>query len=334
MKKILLIVSVLVLSLSFSGCGAKAQQEETQTAFILNTVSQITLYNYPEDSDPQDIISRCFELCSDYEKKLSRTIETSEISKINSAHGEEVEVSEDTAELIKLGIKFGDISKGKFDISIDPVSTLWDFQGTNPVPPDDEEIKEKISHVNYKNIRVNGNKVKLLDSEAAIDLGGIAKGFIGDKAKEFLEEQGVTKAYISLGGNVLVICPENDSLKIGIQKPFGKDGELDGAVATNKNSIVTSGIYERYFEYDGKFYHHILDTSTGYPVENNLNAVTIIGPSSAWCDALSTTVFCLGEDEGLKLINSLDGYEGILITKDNKSILSDGIGKSVEYRAK
>ena len=133
---------------------------------------------------------------------------------------------------------------------------------------------------------------------------------------------------------MLVICPENDSLKIGIQKPFGKDGELDGAVATNKNSIVTSGVYERYFEYNGKFYHHILDTSTGYPVENNLNAVTIIGPSSAWCDALSTAVFCLGEDEGLKLINSLDGYEGILITKDNKSVLSDGIGKNVEYRAK
>ena len=85
---------------------------------------------------------------------------------------------------------------------------------------------------------------------------------------------------------------------------------------------------------NGKFYHHILDTSTGYPVENNLNAVTIIGPSSAWCDALSTAVFCLGEDEGLKLINSLDGYEGILITKENKSVLSDGIGKNVEYRAK
>ncbi len=208
MKKILLVVSILVLSLSFSGCGNNIQQEETQTAFILNTVSTITLYNYPKDSNPQDIISRCFDLCSDYEKKLSRTIETSEISRINSAHGEEVEVSDDTAELINLGIKFGDISNGKFDISIDPVSTLWDFQTANPVVPSDEEIKEKLSHVNYKNIQVNGNKVKLLDSEAAIDLGGIAKGFIGDKAKEFLEEQGVTKAYISLGGNVLVICPE------------------------------------------------------------------------------------------------------------------------------
>ena len=222
---------------------------------------------------------------------------------------------------------------GKFDITIAPVSSLWDFKSESPAPPNDSQIKEALSHVNYKNISVEGNTVELLDESAAIDLGGIAKGYIGDKAKEFLIEKGVTKALINLGGNILVICPENDSLKIGIQDPNGQEGALSGAISTNGNSLVTSGIYQRCFEYNGKLYHHILDTSTGYPVDNNLASVTIIGPESADCDALSTTVFCLGAEEGLKLVNSLDGYEAVIITKDNETLFSDGINKTVEYRS-
>lgn len=330
LKKILIILSVLAVTIISAGCSKK---EVSQTAFLLDTVSTITIYDYSSDESANDIINECFSLCTDYENKLSRTINTSEISAINSAKGSKTQVSEQTAELIKKAIKYSELSNGKFDITIAPVSSLWDFKSESPAPPNDSQIKEALSHVNYKNISVEGNTVELLDESAAIDLGGIAKGYIGDKAKEFLIEKGVTKALINLGGNILVICPENDSLKIGIQDPNGQEGALSGAISTNGNSLVTSGIYQRCFEYNGKLYHHILDTSTGYPVDNNLASVTIIGPESADCDALSTTVFCLGAEEGLKLVNSLDGYEAVIITKDNETLFSDGINKTVEYRS-
>lgn len=330
LKKILIILSVLAVTIISAGCSKK---EVSQTAFLLDTVSTITIYDYSSDESANDIINECFSLCTDYENKLSRTINTSEISAINSAKGGKTQVSEQTAELIKKAIKYSELSNGKFDITIAPVSSLWDFKSESPAPPNDSQIKEALSHVNYKNISVEGNTVELLDESAAIDLGGIAKGYIGDKAKEFLIEKGVTKALINLGGNILVICPENDSLKIGIQDPNGQEGALSGAISTNGNSLVTSGIYQRCFEYNGKLYHHILDTSTGYPVDNNLASVTIIGPESADCDALSTTVFCLGAEEGLKLVNSLDGYAAVIITKDNETLFSDGINKTVEYRS-
>ncbi len=329
LKKILIILAVLAVTIISAGCSKK---EVSQTAFLLDTVSTITIYDYSGDQSADDIINECFSLCTEYEKKLSRTINTSEISAINSAKGDKVQVSDQTAELIKKAIKYSELSNGKFDITVAPVTSLWDFKSESPAPPSDSNIKDALSHVNYKNISVEGNAVQLLDENAAIDLGGIAKGYIGDKAKEFLIEKGVKKALINLGGNILVICPENDSLIIGIQDPKSQEGTLSGAISTNGNSLVTSGIYQRCFEYNGKLYHHILDTSTGYPVDNNLGSVTIIGPESADCDALSTTVFCLGAEEGLKLINSLDGYEAVLITKDNETLFSDGINKTVEYR--
>ncbi len=330
LKKILIILSVLAVTIISAGCSEK---EVSQTAFLLDTVSTITIYKYSGDEPADDIINECFSLCSDYESKLSRTISTSEISAINSAEGSRTQVSEQTAELIKKAVKYSELSNGKFDITIAPVSSLWDFKSESPAPPNDSQIKDALSHVNYKNISVEGNTVQLLDKNASIDLGGIAKGYIGDKAKEFLIEKGVTKALINLGGNILVICPENDSLIIGIQDPNGQEGSLTGAVSTNGNSLVTSGIYQRCFEYNGTLYHHILDTSTGYPIDNNLASVTIIGPQSADCDALSTAVFCLGSEEGLKLINSLEGYEAVIITKDNETLFSDGINKTVEYRS-
>lgn len=329
LKKILIILAVLAVTIISAGCSKKPV---SQTAFLLDTVSTITIYDYSGDESADDIINECFSLCTEYEKKLSRTINTSEISVINSAKGNKVEVSDQTADLIKKAIKYSELSNGKFDITVAPVTSLWDFKSDSPAPPSDSNIKEALSHVSYKNISVEGNTVQLLDENAAIDLGGIAKGYIGDKAKEFLIEKGVKKALINLGGNILVICPENDSLIIGIQDPNAQEGTLSGAISTNGNSLVTSGIYQRCFEYNGKLYHHILDTSTGYPVDNNLASVTIIGPESADCDALSTTVFCLGAEEGLKLINSLDGYEAVIITKDNETLFSDGINKTVEYR--
>ena len=184
-----------------------------------------------------------------------------------------------------------------------------------------------------------GNEVTLADDAAAIDLGGIAKGFIADKMKEYLVSQGVTSGLINLGGNVLVIGAKESgqdaggAYKIGIQRPFDETGQPIAAVQIKDQTVVTSGVYERYFEKNGRLYHHILDVESGYPYENELFSVSIICPSSADADALSTTCFALGLDQGMELVESLENTEAVFITSDYKLHGSSGIGRTIPFEA-
>ena len=327
-KLMILLISVLM----FSGCTPKQAEPVSQTSFLLNTISTISVYNMPEEK-ANKIIEDTFALCSEYENKLSKTISSSEISKINSSNGEWVEVSDETAELINLSLKYSEISNGKFDITISPVTDLWDFNGNGSKKPAEHEIAEALKHVGYENIEISGNKIRLSDPKASIDLGGIAKGFIGDKAKEFMLENGVSKAIISLGGNILLIGPEDEDhlFSVGIQEPFSQTGVLFGKLYLKDTSVVTSGVYERFLYDNNTLYHHILDTNTGYSANTGLNSVTIISSSSADADALSTTCFLLGAEKGMELIENTDDTEAVFITDKNEPIYSSGINKTIKF---
>ena len=174
------------------------------------------------------------------------------------------------------------------------------------------------THVNYQNIQIEGNTVTLTDPQTQIDLGGIAKGYIADRLKEYLLSEGVEHALINLGGNTLAVGTKYDGspFRIGIQKPFSEKNEVITAVEITDRSVVSSGIYQRYFEKDGRIYHHILNPDTGYPYENNLLQVTIISDQSVDGDALSTCCFALGLKDGSKLIESLDNVQAIFVTND------------------
>ncbi len=305
---------LLTTALLLSGCAGKTNNPISKTALYFDTVVTITLY----DSDNLALLNRCFEECEAFEQTVSRTIETSEIYQINHADGKPLEVSDVTLELIQKGVAYGDLTNGKFDITIAPLSELWDFKSNTGQIPSEEDIQEALSHVNYRNILIEGNTVTLTDPQAAIDLGGIAKGYMADRIKEYLENEGVKSALINLGGNVLTIGkkPDGSPFHIGIQKPFDKQGNAITSVDAVNSSVVSSGVYERYFEVDGVFYHHILDTQTGYPCDNHLLGVTILSESSVDGDALSTSCFLLGLEDGQKLVDSLDGVEAIFITED------------------
>lgn len=164
-----------------------------------------------------------------------------------------------------------------------------------------------------------------------LDLGAIAKGYIADKIKEFLMEKGVKSAIINLGGNVLCIGgkPDKAPFNIGIQKPFADRKETIAVMELSDKSIVSSGIYERFFERDGNFYHHILNPKTGYPYDNSLVAVTIISDKSVDGDGLSTSCFALGLEEGMKLINSIENVHAVFITDDYKPHFSDGFEEAI-----
>ena len=179
--------------------------------------------------------------------------------------------------------------------------------------------------------------MRLKDPQAKIDLGGIAKGFIADEMRSFLNKKGITSGVICLGGNVLTLGKKADhsSYTIGIQKPFSETGTSLGTLNVSDASVVSSGIYERYYRVNGKLYHHILDTSTGYPVENHLYQVTIISDISMDGDALSTTCFSLGLKKGMQLVEQTDGVEAIFVSDDGTITCSSGINRddSIQFHA-
>ena len=298
--------------------------------YYLDTICSVSVYRMTgEDGtvkDAADIseeaeaaIDGSFELCSDLESKLSRTRKDSDVSRINSAKGEWTEVSAETIEIIQKGMEYSYTSDGDFDITVGGVTKQWDFhaaEGEAKVP-DKGALAEAVKHINYRNLAIEGNRVKLTDPETEIDLGGIAKGYIGDRMTEFLESKGVVSAVINLGGNVICIGgkTDNDDFVIGVEAPFSDRSEIIGKVNARDKTLVTSGIYERRIEVDGKTYHHILDTKTGWPVETDLDAVTLIADKgrSADIDALSTTCLIKGAEEGMELIENTDGVEGVFV---------------------
>lgn len=300
--------------LAFCACTNSNKEKLTVTGLYFDTVIQIDTWG-AKDS----ILEECLEICEEYENKFSNTIETSEVSQINQAGGQPITVSDETIELLQKGIEYGKLTNGKFDITISSVCDLWCFtDNPNKEIPNEDVITEALTHVNYKNIQINGNTVTLLDSDTKIDLGGIAKGYIADKLKEYLLSAGVEHALINLGGNSLAVGSKYDgsAFRIGIQEPFAEQGTAITALEITDQSVVSSGIYERYFEKDGIIYHHILDTDTGYPVRNNLLQVTIVSDSSVDGDALSTSCYTLGLEAGSELIKELDGIEAYFITDD------------------
>ena len=326
---LLIIIVFLIFFSFFIAIFNKKENKYSKTYYNLGTINEITLYNITKKNGDR-ILSNCEEILKDIDNKMSCNINSSEISQINNKAGKNfVKVSKDTYYVIKESINFSKISNDTFDISIGPIIDLWGIGTENARVPSKEEIKENLSLVNYKNILLDEKNlsVKLAKKNMKIDLGGIAKGYAADKIYEYLKEENLDNALINLGGNVFVLGNKenNQPFSIGIQDPTKVRGNSIGNIKVSNKSVVTSGIYERYLEKDGKIYHHMLNPSTGYPFDNNLSSVTIISDKSIICDALSTTAFGLDVEKGLKLIESIDNVDAIFITKDKKIYLSSNL---------
>lgn len=327
-RKLTILIGALVIF--FAACGLalglrpKHTQPISRSDFLLNTFVTVTLY----DSEDEEILNQCIALCREYENRFSRTIKTSEIYRLNHRSPEETvfQLSKDAADLIREGIHYSQVSGGAYDLTVEPLSSLWDFTDGNAVIPPEDEISAAAAKVDYRNLKLEGDTLTFLSPDTTIELGSIAKGFIADRLKEYLLSQGVTSAIINLGGNVLCVghLPEGRPFRIGLQKPFADRNELIANLNIDDLSVVSSGVYERHFVVDGKNYHHILSPETGYPYDNGLIAVTIVSPRSVDGDALSTTCFSLGLDKGMELVNSLHGIYGYFITEDGTVYYSDG----------
>lgn len=252
--------------------------------------------------------------CQGFEQTLSRTIATSDVSRINAAQGAPVEVASETAELISCALEYCAASDGLFDITIGAVSELWDFhEGVVPAP---ERIEAALPHVGYQNVQVSDTTVTLADPEARLDLGGIAKGYVSDVLLDELTAEGVESAYVNLGGNVKVLGtkPDGSAWRIGVRDPNDPEGESPIArVSLEGGSVVTSGLYERQFEQDGKRYWHILDPRTGYPAESDLVSATIVSERSIDGDGYTKPLFMMNVDEAQAWAASHENLQVLLV---------------------
>lgn len=327
--KTLVFSLLLIFSLGiFTGCSKNNKSSEplSQSELLMGTVVTVTLY----DSNNQEILDKIFNKVKDLESILSINENGTLVDEINDEAGiKPVKVDEDTYTIVKKGIEYSKLSNGLFDISVGPIVKLWNIGLPEAKVPTQEEIDEKLPLIGYNDIELNetDRTIYLKRKGMMIDLGGIAKGYTADIISDILTEEGVKSAIIDLGGNVFTHGKKinGDDWRIGIQNPFSERGGIVGTLTTSNKSVVTSGIYERYIEKDGVKYHHILSPYTGYPYDNEIAGITIVSDTSADGDALSTSVFAMGVEEGMKFVNSIDGIDAIFVTKDNKVYITDGL---------
>lgn len=346
-------LSVLLTIVAQTGCGQtdvsallERQSSEAGThtpvskeSFYFDTVCQITVYDMDGadeldetswEAAAQGVITEAFSLCREYEQILSKTKEGSDVWNINHAEGKPVLCDARTIELIRKGVYYGDLSQGAFDITIGRAEDLWDFHGESPSVPEAGELAEAVSHVDYTGIQTDeeAGTVQLADPEAEIDLGGIAKGYIADAVSERLEQEQVTAAIISLGGNIVCVGEKaaDTPFCIGIETPYSDRTQIVGSAQVADGTVVTSGVYERFFTVGDKEYHHILDPQTGYPVETDVLGVTLEGAlgTSGDCDALSTICLALGSESGAELVEKLEGYEAVFVLRDGSVVSTSG----------
>ncbi|HEL9599178.1 TPA: FAD:protein FMN transferase [Streptococcus suis] len=338
MKNLIRLLGLVIISVLLVACGKHQssglpviKNPLTRSESLLHTVVQLSIYH----EDQEEVMNEAVSYIKEMESLLSTNLEGADVYRINQAAGKEaVKVDERTFEVIETAIEMSEESQGLFDISIGAVSNLWKIGDEDARKPSDEEIKAALPFINYKDIALDKEKKTVFIKEGmALELGAISKGYIADKVRELFASKGITTAIINLGGNVVVMGDSpttQNGWNVGVQDPDQVRGATVGSVPGTHDSIVTSGIYERFLEVDGVKYHHILDPKTGYPVENDISGVTVFSKTSVQGDALSTTLFLLGVEKGLNFINQIDGVEAVFIDKEQGVHLSEGLKESFE----
>jgi thiamine biosynthesis lipoprotein len=320
----LIAVTVIVLTLItlpiFYKTGEKTQ---TYGRLLMGTVVEITLRE--ENREAQ---AAAFSEIERLEALFSSYIPESDVSRISGSAGRDpVEVSPEVIEVLGVALEISKLSRGAFDPTVGVLGNVWDFSEDNGYVPSKEEVENLLDLVDYKNIFIDEEGLRAgLDTEGmGLNLGGVAKGYIVGKAKEALKKEGIEWGVIKAGGDMVVFQKEGleERFTIGIQDPRQR-GRLLGELRIAGGAVATSGDYERFFIKDGVRYHHILDPETGYPARRS-RSVTIIADNPTWADALSTAVFVMGVDDGMEIVEGIEGVEAVIVDPLGKVHVSSGL---------
>lgn len=324
MKKCLTLLLACLLLCSLGGCSREQAAEPlSKTNLMLDTVVTISLY----DSQDTALLEEAFDEIARLEDLLSATVEGSDIDRLNRAAGQDwVDIAPETEEVLGLAKEYAALSGGAFDVTAGPLIDLWGIHNGEGHYPTQAELDQVLPLIGSEDLLIEAGRAFLARPGMEVNLGAIAKGYIADRVKALLEDRGVEHATLDLGRNVLLIGGKTaeDPFRIGIQDPNDQQGALIGALDVADRSVVTSGINERYFTYEGRQYHHILDPFTGFPADTGVASVTILSDSSAQGDALSTTCLLLGQEQGAALIESLEGVEALFILTDGTQLPTSG----------
>lgn len=324
----------LVSAVSMAGCAKNQTTKKTEASseentaeasaqvFAMDTYMSLKAYGENAQKAVDDAKSEIERL----DKLWSAVDKDSEIYQLN--HKKEMKVSDETLELIEFAKKKSAQTGDAFDISVYPIVELWGFPTQKYRVPSDSEIKRLLKNVDSQKIRINKKtNVVTLEKNMKIDLGGIAKGYTSQRIAKIYKKDGIKSGVISLGGNVQAIGEKTDGSrwKVGIQSPDNTENMM-GAYEAADEAVITSGAYERYFEKNGKRYHHIIDPSTGKPSEKDLKSVTIISKNGTLSDTLSTTLFVMGKDKAVSYWKKHSNeFNMILVDENNKIYISQGI---------
>ncbi len=326
MKKtvsLLLLVSMLV---SLCSC-AFPKVGDTLNLTAMNTVMQITVFNNSRAEN-----ERVLGLLSDRIERIDALMdannEESDVYRINNGEAEtEIQVAPETAEIVAKSVFAFYSTENNFNITVMPVVKEWGFHDGTYGVPDKKQLDEALARVKINGISADADLSQVKKSEGVeITLGGIAKGYLGDELLEITKAEGVV-ALLSLGGNIVLCGDKEDGTlwSVGVKNPSNTEKLACTFKSKGNKSVITSGGYERYFEYAGKTYHHIINPKTGYPAESDLLSVTVIGEDGALCDAYSTGLYVMGKEKAVAFAKENNDFDFIFITTDNEILYTGGI---------
>ena len=312
---------IICLCLLLCGCGGP--KEQTDTIYAMDTVMTLTAYGPNAEAALAAAKAEIFRLDALFDRKG----ENSELAALNETGS--AALSTDTSELLARGIEIGELTDGAFDMTVAPVVDLWGFYDQEYRVPEAEAISSALEQVDYRNIHIDGTAAALTDG-AQLDPGGIAKGYTSARVMEIFKENGVTSGLVSLGGNVQALGsrPDGAPWRVAVQDPSGEG--YAGILSLTDSAAITSGDYQRYFEQDGRIYHHIIDPATGYPADSDLSSVTIVCADAALADGLSTALYVMGKDAALDFWRENSGFEAVLITRGGEIYITAGLDGKFE----
>lgn len=312
----IILCAVIVFGIvSYDFISGRSSCEKTSVA--MGTVVTVKLFGFGAKNDLDKIET---EINGLENSVLSWRKEGSDVYRINKGSGTQVSVSPDTVKIIGQCIDISDDCGGVFDITIGNVTKLWDFGGDHQRLPSDDEIKTALGSVGYKNVSISGNAVQIKKGQS-LDLGAVGKGFVCDKIKELLDKGRTKSAVVSVGGSLLIYG--NRTFSVGIVNP-DNDKQSMGTLKLKDTCVSTSGNYEKYFEQDGKRYHHILNATTGYPATSEFKSVTVVCESGLISDALSTVCYIAGYRKSVEILKKFDA-EAVFIFNNNAVRVTDGL---------
>ena len=330
MKRVTAALLAAFLVVGLTGCGETDPDEAREVIQVIAMDTAMIFTAYGEKSTHADYMVE--DEIRRLDALLSRTDEDSVIWQLNHADGLGITVGEEVCGLIETAEAYTQATGGAFDITIAPVVSAWGFTTDSYQVPDGAELAELLTHVGPEHITTAGDAAAL-DPGTPIDLGAIAKGYASDRVAAIFRENNVPRGKAELGDNILVMGdkPDGTPWRVGVQDPAKPNEEAYAAILALEDAfIVTSGSYQRYFEQDGKRYHHIIDPATGYPADSGLTSVTVVADSGegngTMCDALSTALFVMGEEKALDFWRSgAYDFQLVLVTEDGRVVVTDGL---------